>query len=133
VVGRIRFALERWDSPRHRSHVAQLFSLGIMRASPEKIKKADKHLFIAVMFCVVVGLMLSAFTLRTYLKRQLQADMDWNKAVPVAVYEPLLNTLRVFVFLILPAMATSLFGVAYLIWDYRHKRGAINDHDKSDA
>jgi hypothetical protein len=28
VVGRISFALERSDSPRHRSHVAQLFSLG---------------------------------------------------------------------------------------------------------
>jgi len=28
VVGRIRFALERFGSPRHRSHVAQLFSLG---------------------------------------------------------------------------------------------------------
>jgi len=27
VVGRIRFALERFGSPRHRSHVAQLFSL----------------------------------------------------------------------------------------------------------
>ena len=26
--GRIRFALERLDSPSHRSHVAQLFSLG---------------------------------------------------------------------------------------------------------
>jgi hypothetical protein len=28
VVGRINFALERLDSPRHSSHVAQLFSLG---------------------------------------------------------------------------------------------------------
>ena len=28
MVGRIRFALERLDLPRHRSHVAQLFSLG---------------------------------------------------------------------------------------------------------
>jgi len=28
VGGRIRFALERWDSPRHSSHVAQLFTLG---------------------------------------------------------------------------------------------------------
>ena len=28
MVGRTRFALERWDSPRHSSHVAQLFSLG---------------------------------------------------------------------------------------------------------
>jgi len=30
VVGRIRFALERWDLQRHSSHVAQLFSLGIL-------------------------------------------------------------------------------------------------------
>ena len=30
MVGRIRFALERFASPRHRSHVAQLFSLGVM-------------------------------------------------------------------------------------------------------
>jgi hypothetical protein len=30
VVGRIRFALERFASPRHRSHVAQLFSLGAL-------------------------------------------------------------------------------------------------------
>ena len=28
MVGRIRFALERSDSPRHRSHVAQLWSFG---------------------------------------------------------------------------------------------------------
>ena len=28
MVGRINFALERLDSPRHSSHVAQLFSLG---------------------------------------------------------------------------------------------------------
>ena len=26
--GRVHFALERWDLPRHSSHVAQLFSLG---------------------------------------------------------------------------------------------------------
>ena len=29
MVGRISFALERFASPRHRSHVAQLFSLGV--------------------------------------------------------------------------------------------------------
>ena len=28
MVGRIRFALERLGPPRHRSHVAQLYSLG---------------------------------------------------------------------------------------------------------
>ena len=35
--GRIRFALERWDSPRHSSHVAQLFSLGIMCSTIHKL------------------------------------------------------------------------------------------------
>ena len=30
MVGRIRFALERFGSPRHSSHVAQLWSLGII-------------------------------------------------------------------------------------------------------
>jgi len=30
VVGRIRFALERWDLPRRSSHAAQLFSLGVI-------------------------------------------------------------------------------------------------------
>ena len=33
MVGRIGFALERWDLPRRSSHVAQLFSLGSVRAS----------------------------------------------------------------------------------------------------
>ena len=28
VVGRFRFTQDRWDLPRHSSHVAQLFSLG---------------------------------------------------------------------------------------------------------
>ena len=28
--GRFSFALERWDLPRHSSHVAQLFSLGVI-------------------------------------------------------------------------------------------------------
>ncbi len=39
MVGRRRFALERFDSPRHRSHVAQLFSLGhfTLKTSAEKI------------------------------------------------------------------------------------------------
>ena len=35
--GRIRFALERFDSPRHSSHVAQLFSLGGLRVTCQMI------------------------------------------------------------------------------------------------
>ena len=43
MVGRIRFALERLGSPRHSSHVAQLFSLGGIRA----IMKLRKILLLA--------------------------------------------------------------------------------------
>jgi len=45
VVGRIRFALERFASPRHRSHVAQLYSLGIVAMI------AIKHIILPL--CVV--------------------------------------------------------------------------------
>jgi hypothetical protein len=37
VGGRIRFALERFDSPRHSSHVAQLFTLGVTTIMKTKI------------------------------------------------------------------------------------------------
>jgi len=49
VVGRIRFALERFGSPRHRSHVAQLFSLGgISRIMQPNMQQPDA-LFRAVL------------------------------------------------------------------------------------
>jgi hypothetical protein len=52
VVGRIRFALERLDSPRHRSHVAQLFSLGVIHimkllyGSKIEVKSTDKNFIV---------------------------------------------------------------------------------------
>jgi hypothetical protein len=51
VVGRISFALERFDSPRHCSHVAQLFSLGGIE------RMTDALLFpalIGALICVVL-------------------------------------------------------------------------------
>jgi hypothetical protein len=45
VVGRIRFALERLDSPRHSSQVAQLFSLGVM----SRFMKSSTPLIIAAL------------------------------------------------------------------------------------
>ncbi len=41
MVGRIRFALERWDSPRHRSQVAQLFSFGNEKINTDFQKIAE--------------------------------------------------------------------------------------------
>jgi hypothetical protein len=55
VVGRIRFALERFGSPRHRSHVAQLFSLGCYAFMKTWIKIAPVVSFI---FCLLGGLIL---------------------------------------------------------------------------
>ena len=45
MVGRSRFALEHWDSPRHRSHVAQLFSLGIQSAHMNSCDTAYRKMF----------------------------------------------------------------------------------------
>ena len=46
MVGRIRFALERLPSPRHRSHVAQLFSLGheshLLSMTTQNIAQEDR-------------------------------------------------------------------------------------------
>jgi hypothetical protein len=51
VVGRIRFALERFASPRHSSHVAQLFSLGHMSAHLKNRK-------LQFVVCLFLGLVL---------------------------------------------------------------------------
>ena len=51
VVGRIRFTLECWDSPRHRSHVAQLWSLGDMR----HLTTIEKGTALLGLLFVVVG------------------------------------------------------------------------------
>jgi len=59
VVGRIRFALERSDSPRRSSHVAQLFSLATMHAmSKNKTSLLLALLAIvpAIMGLIVLGL-----------------------------------------------------------------------------
>lgn len=97
------------------------------------MKKADRNLIAVMITCAVLGLMLLAFTLHTYLKHQLQADMDYNKPVPVSVYAPLLDSLRVFTFQLVPFMAVMLFVIAFVIWDYRRKRGAMSEHDKPDV
>jgi hypothetical protein len=55
VGGRIRFALERWDSARHRSYAAQLFSLGCMSAQhPHGIGPAGRwYIFSGIPFAAV--------------------------------------------------------------------------------
>ena len=52
MVGRIRFALERFASPRHRSHVAQLFSLGHERLLGFVVSQIGRRRFSAVRFLV---------------------------------------------------------------------------------
>jgi len=51
VDERISFALERFDSPRHSSHVAQLLSLGSIKMI--HILKSDKWFGYGALICVV--------------------------------------------------------------------------------
>lgn len=97
-----------------------------------KMKKADKNLTVAMMFCVVMGLMILTACLRNYFK-QLHEHLDWNTPVPAVVYESLLACWRVLNFLVLPFAGISFIFIAYLIWDYRRKLGSIKEHDEPNA
>ena len=100
-----------------------------MRAPIDQIKKADKKLLVVMIFCLVIGLMLITFTLHAYITHQLQKDMDWNKPVPPADYQSVLESLRILTFQAFPMIGAGFILIAYAIWDYRRKRGAINDRD----
>jgi hypothetical protein len=95
------------------------------------MKKADRNLVVALAACLLVGVMTLAFSLHIYLRHDLQKD--WDKPVPVDVIQPLLESVRALVYVVLPAIGVFFFAVGYAIWDYRRKRGAIIEHDKSDA
>ena len=59
--------------------MAQLFSLGVMRTPLNKLKKADRALMAAFLFCFFVGLAIVAFVLRTYFKNELWVDTQTIK------------------------------------------------------
>ena len=82
-----------------------------------------------MLLCLVLGLMLLTFTLHAYFTHQLQSDMDWNKPVPAALYQTLLETMRIMTYELFPLIAAGFIMVAFAIWDYRRKRGAIKDRD----
>ncbi len=56
MVGRIRFALERLDSPRRSSHVAQLWSLGHIHTMSFKIRPTSNQILAPfAVFFIVLG------------------------------------------------------------------------------
>jgi hypothetical protein len=103
-----------------------------MRAPIGKMKKADRGLRAAFIYCLLAGFAYLIFTLRIFLKHEFLTDTT-TKPVPIDVYHSLFVVTQVLVYLICPCVAASFFFVGYLIWNYRRKRGAIEDHDKSDA
>jgi uncharacterized membrane protein YjgN (DUF898 family) len=103
-----------------------------MRAPLDKMKKADRALMAAFVFCLIVGLATFAFILRTYLKHELLTDTQSTPA-PVDVYDSLFVVAHMFVYWFCPCVAAGYLLVGYVIWNYRRKRGTIENHDKPDA
>jgi TRAP-type C4-dicarboxylate transport system permease small subunit len=120
----------RCRGSRRESAVAQLFSLGIMRTPVEKMKKADRRLMVAMMFCLILALIIEASLLHSYITHQLQ---DWDKPIPIESVHYFMQGMRYYVYMALPVVGIGYLFVAYAIWNYRRKRGAIKDHDKPDA
>jgi len=103
-----------------------------MRTPLNKLKKADRALMAAFLFCFFVGLAIVAFVLRTYFKNELWVDTQ-TKPASVDLYDSLFVVAHILVYWLFPVFAAGFFLVGYIIWNYRRKRGAIEDHDKPDA
>ena len=108
--------------------MAQLFSLGVMCTSIDKLKKADRNLVMASIACLVVGLLLAWLSFSTYFKHYFEF-LDPDKPVSVAVSRLLIKSIKLYTFVLLPVLAGGYFMVAYSIWNYRRKRVKIKKHD----
>jgi hypothetical protein len=102
-----------------------------MRTPLEKLEKADKRLKRSLIFCLVMGLFIIGFSLVIYLKHFL--SKDWDKPVPVAVFQYFITGTRDLVYVMLPAVGAGYILVAYRIWYYRRQRNAVKEYDKIDA
>ena len=111
--------------------MAQLSTLGVMRAPIDKIKKADRALKAYSIFCLLFGLFVVGNTLYLYFCHDFSGL--WDKTLPDTVYKPVIKGSLVVDCVELPALGFGFVFVAYRIWDYRRKRGDIEDHDKTDA
>ena len=106
--------------------VPELWTLGVMRTPLDKMKKADRALIFALIFCLFMGLVFLGFSVRTYLKHDLQDQTQYDR-------ETLFDVARALVFWLCPCVGAGYLVVGYSIWNYRRKRGNIKDHDKTDA
>ena len=80
-----------------------------------------------------MGLWLIGFSLLIFLKHGMLKNMEWDKPVPVDVYERLLVHFRLLIYVLIPAVAVGYLTVGYSIWYYRRKRGAMKEHDETAA
>jgi hypothetical protein len=102
-----------------------------MRTPFDKIKKADRALRAYSIFCLFLGLLIIGDTLYLYLDHDFSGL--WDKTLPEKVYKPIIKGSLVAVCVVLPAIGFGFILVAYGIWNYRRKRGDVQDHDKTDA
>ena len=95
-----------------------------MRTPTDKLKKADRNLVAVSFFCLVMGLMLVWFCLRTYFKHDFEF-LDSDKPVSLAVSRPLIRAVKAITYVLLPVLACGYFLAAYSIWSYRRRRGKM--------
>ena len=100
----------------------------IANISANKLENADKKLNGALIFCVFMGLLVLGFVLVVYLKHFL--EQDWNKPVPVDVFQSFIQGTRVVVYTALPAVGAGYILVGYRIWNYRRKRNSVKENDE---
>jgi hypothetical protein len=103
-----------------------------MRTPLNKLKKADRALMAAILFCFFVAFAIFTFVLRAYLKDELWVNTQ-TKPASVDLYDSLFVVAHVLVYWLFPIFAAGFLLVGCIIWNYRRKRGAIEDYVNPDA
>ena len=94
-------------------------------------EKADKKLKAALAFCLFLGLTLIGFVLFIHFNHYL--SVDWDKPVPVDVYRTLVAAMQTLVNWIILPLGTGYLWIGYTIWNYRRKRGTLEELEKRKA
>lgn len=94
------------------------------------MKKADRNLVVLLIFCLFMGLFIIGDVLYLYLNHDF--SNLWDKPLPINVYKPIIKASLVLTCVVLPSLGVGFLLVGYGIWDYRRKRGPINQHDNDD-
>ncbi|HZL14203.1 MAG TPA: hypothetical protein VFC85_08675 [Verrucomicrobiae bacterium] len=88
-----------------------------------KPKNPENNLILAMVACLIFGLMPIIFTLRCYLKNQneLPSKVDWHNADSVLIWGQA-QLLHELIYQLMPILGGAFLFIGFLIWDYRRKK-----------